>query len=256
MAIKLVISGCCGRMGSRIATLALPWYNNPPLEIVGALETKTHPKLGEDLGQVLEGKPLGIRITSDVDQALQQGDVLIEFTNPEATTAHLDVATKLNKAMVIGTTGLSNGDYELIKNASRHIPIVFSPNMSVGVNLMFELVQIATERLGPSYAVEILERHHQEKKDTPSGTAKRLQQLIRTIRQRWSMTNEVPCRSLREGDVVGEHAVVFSGKYEKLSISHEALSRDVFAQGALRAARFVVKQPPGLYGMSDVLSSQ
>ena len=257
MAIKLVISGCCGRMGSIIARLALPESNNPPLEIAGALEAHTNPQLGRDLGEVLGREPLGVKITSDIDHAIQKGDVLIEFTNPEATVAHLERAVKFHKPMVIGTTGLSEEDRARVQQASTRIPIVWSPNMSIGVNLMFELVQIATERLGPSYPVEMVETHHQGKKDRPSGTAKRLQEIIAAVRARWHIIDEVPCASIRKGDVAGDHTVMFSRQgYETLEITHHALSRDVFALGALKAAQFVVNQPPGLYDMSHVLRAK
>jgi 4-hydroxy-tetrahydrodipicolinate reductase len=246
-------------MGSTIAALALTWKkSHPPLEIVGAVEAKNHPNIGRDLGEVLEGKPLGVRIGDDVGQAVQQGDVLIEFTGPEATMEHLRVTSSLKKAMVIGTTGLSETDRQLIVKASETIPIVFSPNMSVGVNVLFELVQLAAERLTGRYDFheEIIEKHHQHKKDAPSGTAKHLQELIGTVRSNHHLSPDVPCRSIREGEVVGDHTVIFSSPFERVELTHHAESRDVFAVGALKAAQFIAGKKPGLYSMADVLRTR
>jgi 4-hydroxy-tetrahydrodipicolinate reductase len=255
MVVKVVISGCCGKMGSSIAALARASVNKPPIDLVGAIETKNHPAIGKDLGEVLGNGPLGLKITDDAAAALGKGDVLIEFTTPEATMDHLRIARSLNKAMVIGTTGLIDADRQLITAASKAIPIVFSPNMSVGVNVLFEVVKIATTRLGPSYTVNIIEAHHEHKKDAPSGTAKRLQELIAGIRSQWHVPPGIPCESIRKGEIVGDHTVVFSSPSERLELTHRAATRDVFAIGALKAAQFVVGRPPGLYDMSHVLRS-
>jgi len=246
MAIRLVISGCCGKMGSTIAALAHPSL------LAGGIETKGHPAIGRDLGEVVSGKALGVKVTDDAAAALEQGNVLIEFTTPEATMEHLQVAFSLKKAMVIGTTGLSDMNQQLIAKASESIPIVFSPNMSVGVNVLFELVQIAAEQLSPSYAVKIIEKHHKHKKDKPSGTAKRLHELIANVRSRWKLSTDIP-ESIREGEVVGDHTVIFSTPFERVELTHHAETRDVFAVGAIEAAKFVAEQPPGLYDMSHVL---
>ena len=255
MLVKVVVSGCCGKMGSRIAALAQPSLNKPPIDLVGAIEAKNHPDIGRDLGEVLGEKPIGVKITDDAASVLKNADVLIEFTMPEATMDHLRIVTSLKKAMVIGTTGLTEADRELIAASARTIPIVFSPNMSVGVNLLFELVQAAAERLGPSYRVEIVEAHHEHKKDAPSGTAKRLQELLGKVRSRWHLPADIPCQSIRRGEIVGDHTVIFSGPFERLELMHHAESRDTFALGALQAAKFIAGRPPGLYEMSDVLGA-
>jgi 4-hydroxy-tetrahydrodipicolinate reductase len=246
MAVKLVVSGCCGKMGSRIAALA------PPALLAVGLEARGHAAVGRDLGEVVSGKALGVRVTDDAAAALEQGTVLVEFTTPEATMEHLGLAVSLQKAMVIGTTGLSDADRQRIGQAAARIPIVLSPNMSVGVNVLFELVQTAAERLSPSYAVRITETHHLHKKDAPSGTAKRLHELIAAVRSRWNLSTEAP-ESIREGEVVGDHTVVFSTPFERVELTHRAQTRDVFAVGAIEAAKFAAGQPPGLYDMADVL---
>jgi len=251
MTVKLVVSGCAGRMGSRIAALALA---DAVFQVVGGIEASGHQAVGKDLGLVLGARALGVFVSDKADGALASGDVLIEFTQPDATMHHVQIARRLKKAMVIGTTGLSDAQRATLKEAATDIPIVFSPNMSLGVNLLFELVQTAARRLGSGYAVAIEETHHQGKKDAPSGTAKRLQELLMAVRsQSKAATDAVPCRSIRMGDVVGEHTVVFTSPFEQVTMTHEALSRDVFALGALKAAQFVRTQPPGLYEMSHVL---
>ena len=252
MSVKVVIAGCCGRMGSRIATLALNG-DNPPIAVGGAFEVTGHPAIGKDLGLTLNTGSTGVIVTDNIDTALNAGDVLIDFTTPEATMGHLRRAKTLKKSMVIGTTGLLEADRDTIQAFSQEIPIVFSPNMSLGVNVLFELAEIAAKRLGPRYAVALEETHHKGKKDAPSGTARRLQELIAGIRK--IRPEEIPCRSHREGDVVGDHTVIFSGPSERLELSHHAESRDVFALGALRAALFVAGQQPGLYDMSHVLAA-
>jgi len=251
MAIKLVISGCCGRMGSRIASLAL---GDSLFAIAGALEAKAHQAIGQDLGTLLGSDVTGIRVTDDVKAALQGGQVLIEFTQPEATVEHVRIARELKKPMVIGTTGFSDAQRKIIREAAKDIPIVLSPNMSVGVNLLFELVQMAAQRLGLRYDAEVVEAHHHTKKDAPSGTAKRLAELIASVRNQRAET--IPVHSIRAGDIVGDHVVVFAGSSERLELVHRAHSRDVFAVGALRAAQFVAEaRRPGLYEMRDVLQT-
>ena len=168
--------------------------------------------------------------------------------------AHLQAAFSMGKAMVIGTTGLSETDRQVIERASADIPIVFSPNMSVGVNVLFELAETAAQRLSPSFDVHIRETHHVHKKDTPSGTAQRLYDLIAAVRNQWKLKTDVP-ESIREGEVVGDHTVVFSTPFERLELTHHAESRDVFAVGAVEAAKFLAGQPPGLYDMSHVLQA-
>ncbi|HBH97615.1 MAG TPA: 4-hydroxy-tetrahydrodipicolinate reductase [Candidatus Omnitrophica bacterium] len=248
MAIKLVISGCCGRMGIRIASLAL---EDSIFAVAGAIETKGHPSIGQDVGQLVGVKPTGTHVTDDVKGAIQAGDVLIEFTRPEPTVEHVRIAAQLKRPAVIGTTGLTDAQRAEIIQAAKTVPIVLSPNMSVGVTLLFELAQIASQRLGGAYDVEVVEAHHKAKLDSPSGTAKRLAEVVAEGRRQ--PTETIPVHAIRAGDVVGDHTVIFAGPSERLELTHRAQSRDVFALGALRAAQFVVTQRPGLYDMRDVL---
>ncbi len=248
MPVKLVITGCGGRMGARIAQLALADHATA---VAGAVEARGHRAVGQDLGALLGQPALGVRITDDLDAALKSADVLIEFTEPAATVANVQAASALKKAVVIGTTGLTDAQAQAIRQAAARVPIVWSPNMSIGVNVLFELAKLAAQRLGPAYDVEVVEAHHRAKKDAPSGTAKRLVEVIAQARQ--VPAASIPAHAIRAGDIVGDHTVVLAGPAERLELTHRAHSRDVFAGGALRAARWVVGQPPGLYDMSHVL---
>lgn len=249
MAIKLTISGCCGRMGSRIVSLAL---SDSVFAVAGAIESAGHQAIGQDVGQWLGVKPAGTRVTDDAKAALRAGDVLVEFTKPEATIEHVRVAAQLNTPVVIGTTGLTEAQRAEMVQAAKTIPIVLSPNMSVGVNLLFELAQLAAKRLGATYDVSIVEAHHKAKVDAPSGTAKWLAELLAEHRQQ--PLENIPVHAIRAGDIVGDHTVIFAGPSERLELTHRAHSRDAFAAGALQAARFLAGKPPAkLYGMRDVL---
>jgi 4-hydroxy-tetrahydrodipicolinate reductase len=238
-------------MGRMIASLALQEFD-AIFSIVGALEAAGHDALGSDLGSVLgRASRVGIQVSDAAKAVLSHGDVLIEFTTPEVTLAHVKLACELRKPMVIGTTGLREAQRRALKAAAKNIPIVFSPNMSVGVNLIFELAEIAAQRLGSRYDVEVIESHHRHKKDAPSGTAKRLIELLALARKQ--KPEAIVAHAIRAGDIVGDHTVIFAGPAERIELTHRAHSREVFAQGALKAAQFVVRQKPGLYDMSDVL---
>lgn len=237
-------------MGRRIATLAL---QDSVFSVAAALETARHEAVGRDLAEVL-GLPsrLGIEVTSDAREAIARGDVVIEFTTPEGTIAHAAVAQILRRSMVIGTTGLAPKQEQRLRRAAKTIGIVVSPNMSLGVNVLFELARIAAQRLGAAYDVDIVESHHRYKKDAPSGTAKRLAQVLAAARG--ARPESIPVHALRSGDIVGDHTVILAGASERLELTHRAQSRDVFALGALRAARFLSRRrAPGLYDMSHVL---
>lgn len=241
-------------MGSRIAALAL---SESRFDIVGAIELPGRPIIGRNLGQVIHSetaKSNSVKVTDDVAAALQAGDVLIEFTRPEPTLDHVALARELKKPVVIGTTGFTDDQHRQIVEAAKEIPIVLSPNMSVGVNLLFELVRTASERLGLAYDVEVIEAHHRAKEDRPSGTAKRLAEVAAEGRRQ--PAERIPIHSIRAGDIVGDHTVVFAGPSERVELTHRAHSRDAFAVGALRAARFLHGiRRAGLYDMRDVLNS-
>ena len=250
MTVRLVISGACGRMGQTIARCAL---RDGGFAVAGALEAAGQTAVGSDYGAIV-GQPLSppVAVSADARQALAQGDVLIEFTTPEATVANVRLAAQLRKPVVIGTTGLTEAQRAVLVEASKTIPLLLSPNMSVGVNVLFELAQLAATRLGLGYDVEVMESHHHEKKDAPSGTAKRLAEGLAAARQQ--PASAIPVHAVRAGDIVGDHTVILAGPSERLELTHRAHSREVFAQGALRAAQFLVRQRPGLYDMSHVLA--
>ena len=238
-------------MGRSVATLALA---DSVFTIGAALEAAGHESVGHDYGAVLgRSVPLKVPVVDDPRQAMSRGDVLVEFTVPAVTVEHLQLAQQLGKPMVIGTTGLSEAQIAALQSAAKTIPIVFSPNMSVGVNVLFELAQAAAQRLGAAFDVEVVESHHHQKKDAPSGTAKRLADVLASARKQPSAS--IPVHAVRAGDIVGDHTVIFAGPSERLELTHRAHSRDVFAQGALKAAQFVVRQRPGLYDMSHVLKA-
>ena len=236
--IKVAISGCCGKMGAMILKLALKDNN---LKVVSILEKAGHPSVGSDVS--------GLKV-SDAAHDIKNADVLIEFTSPESTIEHLDVCLKYRKAMAIGTTGLSEEYVEKIKSASKKIPIVFSPNMSVGVNLLFKLVREASQKLSAEYKTSITEAHHVHKKDSPSGTAKKIAQIVREERGE-NIADAIT--SIRKDEIVGDHEVVFEGPFDMIRLAHSAKARDIFAQGALVAAQWVVGKKSGLYSMEDII---
>lgn len=223
-------------MGRRVFELAA---KDKDFEIKLALEKKGIPLIGKALGI--------LKISSNPDGVFLV-DVLIDFTQAEACVANLDYVTRYKKAAVIGTTGLDSGQLGKIRDAAKVIPIVFSPNMSVGVNLLFGVLPDIAAKLGSGYDIEIIEAHHKAKKDAPSGTAKKFAEVLSP-----AAGKEIPVHALRLGDVVGEHRIIFCGNSERIEITHRAHSRDLFALGALKAAKWVVQKPAGLYSMQDVL---
>lgn len=246
MMVKIVISGISGRMGKRIGYLAA---NDKEFEIVGALEASNNPGIGKDIGEIIGVKPIGKKVMASLDKITETFNVLIDFTTPQSTTVLLEEALNKKAAVVIGTTGFSPSDIEKIKAASSNIPVVFSPNMSVGANLLFRLTEEVSRTLGEEYKIEIVEVHHSKKKDAPSGTAKRLGESVFKVR------GETPhIESIRTGDIVGDHTVFFIGPEERIELTHRAHSRDTFAKGALEAAIFLIGKKPGLYNMQDVIN--
>ena len=235
-------------MGSRILSLA---FSDSVFKVAGALEQERHPELGKDIGELLGLGRKGVSLSSEAGKVLQGTEVHIEFSTPQASLAHLKEALRLKKAIVIGTTGFSPKELEEVMNAGGTIPVLWTPNMSVGVNYLFELVFDAAQKLGPAYEVEIIETHHHHKKDAPSGTAKFLAEKIAAARK--IKIEQIPVHSLRIGDVVGDHTVIFATEGERIEFTHRASSRDTFALGALRAARFLAGKAPKFYMMKDVL---
>ncbi len=263
--IGVVVTGVAGRMGSTVARLV---EEDPDLMLVGATEAPGHPWIGKGLKGLL-GVGEGVRVVSSLNDAIT-GDtqVVIDFTQPQATLTHLEVAVKLGVAMVIGTTGLRGSDLMKAQELAGHIPCVWAPNMSVGVNLLFKLVGEVARILGEDYDVEIVEMHHRFKKDAPSGTAMKLAECVARslgrnmedigIYGRYGIVGErrrgeIGVMALRGGDVVGEHTVVFATMGERVELIHRAHSRETFARGAIRATKWVVDKAPGLYDMAQVL---
>lgn len=235
--IKLAVSGCQGRMGQSITRLALA---DNDFTLTALLERKDHPKADETLH--------GVSISTD-NVVLKGSDVLIEFTSPEATMANLQACLDHGIKMVIGTTGLQPEQVGQIQKAAGQIPIVFASNMSVGVNVLFKLTQVAAEKTGKSYTIRISEAHHVHKKDAPSGTAKTLAEIA----EKAAGTKVRPIESIREGEIIGDHTVVFESGEDVITVSHHAKSRDIFAKGALVAAKFLGHKDKGLFSMQDVL---
>jgi 4-hydroxy-tetrahydrodipicolinate reductase len=262
--IKVVIAGASGRMGK---TLLEAVAAAPDLCLHGALDRSGSPLLGRDAGELV-GAPLGVKVTDDVALALAGAEVLIDFTRPEATLRHLALCREIGVAAVIGTTGFDAAGKATIAEAARSVPLVFAPNMSVGVNLALKLLDTAARVLDDGFDVEIVEAHHRHKVDAPSGTALRMGEVVaaalgRDLRScavygREGVTGERDGRTIgfatmRGGDIVGDHTVMFAGIGERLEITHKAGSRMTFALGALRAARFLAGKSDGLFDMQDVL---
>jgi len=234
--IKLGIAGVCGKMGRRIYELAC---GDKDFEITLALEKKATPVIGKELGR--------IKVSSSPD-GLFLVDVLVDFTVPEASEVNLDYVAKYKKALVLGTTGLNDAQLKKVQDISCVVPVVFSPNMSIGVNVLFAVLPEITKRLGADYSVEIVEAHHKFKKDAPSGTAKKFAQILSDVTSR-----QIPTHAVRLGDIIGDHTIIFCGNSERIEIKHQAHTRDLFALGALKAAKWVHNKPAGLYSMQDVL---
>ena len=235
--IKLAVSGCRGRMGQRITHLAL--NQKDTFTLTTLLEHKNHPEAKGDVN--------GVAVSTD-NGTLKGADVLIEFTLPEGTIENLKACVEHNVKMVIGTTGFKPEQIEEIKKASEKIPIVFASNMSVGVNVLFKLIEISGKKLGPS-KINITEAHHIHKKDAPSGTAKTMAEIAEEASGQKVPTPE----SIREGEIIGDHDIIFETEYDTLKISHHAKNRDMFAEGALKAAVFLKDKKNGLYDMQQVL---
>jgi 4-hydroxy-tetrahydrodipicolinate reductase len=262
--IQFAVAGAGGRMG-RMLIEAVQASGDGVL--AAALDVPGSPAVGRDAGEAL-GVATGVRIETDIDSALAGAGCLIDFTRPEGTMAHLDVCRRRGVHMVIGTTGLDMEQKLAIQDASREIPIVFAPNMAVGVNAVFKLLDTAASILNEGYDVEIVEAHHRHKVDAPSGTALRMGEVVAAalgrdlaecaVYGREGITGERPATQIgfstvRGGDIVGDHTVMFIGMGERVEITHKASSRMHFAKGALRAGRFLRGKTRGLFDMQDVL---
>ncbi len=261
--MKIAIAGSTGRMGRMLIEAVLAADD---ARLAAALEQPGNPHIGKDVGELF-GAACGVPVSEDVARSVAACDVLIDFTRPEGTLAHLAACRAARKALVIGTTGFSDEQKKAIASAAREIPVVFAPNMSVGVNVVFKLLDLAARSFA-GYDVEIVEAHHRHKVDAPSGTALRMGEIVAralgrdlskdAIFGREGVTGErrpetIGFSAVRGGDIVGDHTVMFIGAGERVEITHRSSSRANYAQGALRAARFLAGRAPGLYDMWDVL---
>jgi 4-hydroxy-tetrahydrodipicolinate reductase len=262
--VRIAIAGSSGRMGRMLIEAVLA---TDDLQLHGALDVAGSPALGQDAGALL-GRMTGVTIRADLDGALAGADVLIDFTRPEGTLAHLAACARLGVNAVVGTTGFSDAQKAEIGVIAQSMAIVMAPNMSVGVNVVLRLLDVAARALSEGYDIEVIEAHHRHKVDAPSGTALKMgevlaQALGRDLKTcgvfaREGVTGErdpstIGFSTIRGGDIVGDHTVLFAGTGERIEISHRSSSRAGYAQGSLRAARFLAPHRTGLFGMNDVL---
>ena len=263
--MNVVIVGAAGRMGRQVVSDAL---RDPDIQIVGAVDAREAPCIGEDVGILSGNPPAGVKLESSLEDTIDKADAVIEFTNASATAEHIKTVRQHRKAYVIGTTGLDAETVHAINAAASQIPILLSPNMSVGINLIASILPAVVKALQEGYDAEIVESHHRYKQDAPSGTALMLAEIIekalgkpepcRRVYGRKGIAPRVPgelgIHSIRAGGNFGEHHLIFANEAEEIILAHRAFSRQTFSLGALRAVKFLVNQPPGLYDMQDVLS--
>lgn len=262
--IRIAIAGASGRMGRTLIEAIL---QTDDVVLAAALEQPGSAWLGRDAGEFV-GASCGVRISDDIEAALQQSDCLIDFTRPEGSLRHLAICRRLGVHMVVGTTGFTAEGRQAIQDASRDIPIVFSPNMAVGVNAVFRLLDVAARILDEGYDIEVIEAHHRHKVNAPSGTALRMGEVLAAalgrdlaecaVYGREGHTGERPATQIgfatvRGGDIVGDHTVLFAGTGERIEITHKSASRKPYATGSLRAVRFMRGKKSGLFDMQDVL---
>lgn len=263
---RIAVAGCSGRMGRALIEAC---HQSDGVSLTAASERPGSSLVGADAGEVSGLGALGVKIVDDLAQVVTNFDVLIDFTRPEGTMSHVALCRAHGKRIVIGTTGLSEEQKRVLAEAGRDIGIVFAPNMSVGVNLCFKLLELAAKVLGDEVDIEIVEAHHRHKIDAPSGTAIRMGEVVaralgRDLKEcavygREGVTGErdrktIGFETIRAGDIVGDHTVMFAGLGERVEITHKASSRMTFASGAVRAAQWLMQHPQGLFDMQDVLA--
>jgi len=263
--IKVIVCGGCGKMGSKVAQLI---YQNKDMGLIGIIESPSHPSIGKDWGISVGLGKTEVIITDNLEEIIQNTDQIVEFTNPQISLKHLEIVSKCKKPMIMGTTGFSSKEIEKINRLAQGIPFLLSPNMSLGVNLLFKLAAETAAALSDDYDIEIVEAHHRFKKDAPSGTAKKLAQEIAKAKgvslDKVAIYNregiigerkrgEIGIHSIRGGDITGEHTVMFTALGERLELTHKAHNRDTFAYGTIQAIKFMEGKPAGFYEMKDVL---
>ncbi len=262
--MKIAIAGASGRMGRMLIEAVL---NDSDAQLVGALDRAGSPQLGQDAGAFL-GKETGVKLSDDLDAVFAQADYLIDFTRPEGTIAHVEAALRHDVKLVIGTTGFTDAQKATLQAAAGKLGIVFSANMSVGVNVTLKLLEFAAKHFSQGYDIEIIEAHHRHKVDAPSGTALMMGEVVAgalgrslddcAVYGRHGVTGErdpstIGFSAIRGGDIVGDHTVLFAGIGERIEITHKSASRVSYAQGALRAVHFLSGRGAGLFDMQDVL---
>jgi 4-hydroxy-tetrahydrodipicolinate reductase len=262
--LRIAVAGASGRMGHMLIEAVSAADD---MVLSGALDVPGSPAIGQDAAGFL-GKASGVTVTADVKAGLAGADVLIDFTRPEGTLAHLAACRELGVRAVVGTTGLNDEQKARIAEHAKHIAIMMAPNMSVGVNVVLRLLDVAARALAQGYDVEVIEAHHRHKVDAPSGTALAMGEVVAralgrdlkdcAVYAREGITGErdpstIGFSAIRGGDIVGDHTVLFAGTGERIEITHRSASRTTYAQGSLRAARFLAGKPQGLFGMDDVL---
>lgn len=264
--VRLMIGGATGRMGRSLIAAAL---EDRQVSLTGAWVRSGDGDLGEDVGTLIGTSPTGVVFGDDLDALVERADIVIDFTRPEASLCQAHACARHGKGIVIGTTGFSESEKALLSDLSQKIPVVLAPNMSVGVNLCFKLLEIASRVLGEDADIEIIEAHHRNKVDAPSGTALKMGEVIAHALGRnleecavYGRSGQIGIRdqktigfeTIRAGDIVGEHTVMFATEGERIEIVHKASSRATFSRGAIAAAKWLVNQRPGLYDMQDVLN--
>ena len=262
--MNMAIAGAGGRMGRMLIEAVL---NDPGCRLTGALDVAGANGLGQDAAAFL-GRETGVKITADLPEGLRGAHCLIDFTRPEGTLAHVRACRELGVAMVVGTTGFTEAQKAEIAAAAQDIPVVMAPNMSVGVNVTLKLLEMAAQALATGYDIEVIEAHHRHKVDAPSGTALKMGEVIAqalgrdlkdcAVYERYGHTGErdpstIGFSTIRGGDIVGDHTVLFAGTGERIEITHKSSSRATYAQGRLRAAHFLASRQAGLFDMFDVL---
>ncbi|MCK4739237.1 MAG: 4-hydroxy-tetrahydrodipicolinate reductase [Deltaproteobacteria bacterium] len=263
--VNITVTGAGGRMGK---TIIAECIETNGVSLVSALEHEGNASLGKDAGIISGLDKIGVKIVDSATNAFKKSDVIIDFSAPEASVRNVELAGELGKAIVVGTTGFSVHHRDIIKEVSENTRVVLAPNMSVGVNVLLKLVSEAAKVLGDSYDLEIFEAHHRHKADAPSGTALRIAEVAAhaldrdlekvAVYERKGIIGErgdkeIGVQTIRAGDIVGDHTVLFAGTGERIELIHRAHSRSTFASGAVRAARWVVQKASGLYDMQDVL---
>ena len=262
---RIAITGASGRMGGNLLRAV---SESEAAELAGAVDRPGSPAIGRDAGELAGTGALGVAVSEDLADVLSEADAVIDFTLPEVTTRYAQQCAEAGVALVVGTTGFDDEQRAALEAAGTQIPLVVAPNMSIGVNLTFKVLDMVARALGDDYDVEVIEAHHRNKVDAPSGTALRMGEVVagalgRDLGQHAVYGREgrtgvrdretIGFETIRAGDIVGEHTVMFAGAGERVEIGHKASSRMTFAGGAVRAARWVVAQGPGVYDMQDVL---